>query len=84
MTRNESFRRKIIYIAAIALLLIPLSFISQPATIKKDGGESTVGGMLSQLRKQHGLSQAEISEINRVAVCQGLLSFALARLQLAC
>ncbi len=64
MTRNESFRRKIIYIAAIALLLIPLSFISQPATIKKDGGESTVGGMLSQLRKQHGLSQAEISEIN--------------------
>lgn len=32
MRRNHSFIRKVIYIAIIALLLIPLSYLSQPAT----------------------------------------------------
>lgn len=63
MTRNESFRRKIIYIATIAVLLVPLSVVSQPATVKK-GGEASSGGLLAQLRKDHRLSQAELSDID--------------------
>ena len=63
MTQNDSFRRKIIYISAIAVLLVPLSVISQPATVKK-GGASTSGGLLSKMRTQYRLSQAELSEID--------------------
>lgn len=63
MTQNDSFRRKIIYISAIAVLLVPLSFISQPATVKK-GGSATGGGLLSRMRSQHRLSQAELSDID--------------------
>ena len=63
MTRNDSFRRKIIYIVAIAVLLIPLSVISQPATVSKSG-EARGGGLLSQKRKDHRLSQAELSDID--------------------
>lgn len=62
MTQNESFRRKIIYISAIAILLVPLAFISQPATVKKEG--TTDGGLLSQMRKEYRLSQAELSDID--------------------
>ena len=40
MNRNASFWRKIGYIAAIALLLIPLAALSQPATTSKAGAGS--------------------------------------------
>ena len=63
MTQNDSFRRKIIYISAIAVLLVPLSVISRPATVKKDG-TGTEGGLLAKMRKDHRLSQAELSDID--------------------
>src|SRR5688500_16906643 len=62
MSRNASFIRKISYIAAIALLLIPLAALSQPATTSKSG--DTPGGKLAQLRKEHNLAQAELGEID--------------------
>ncbi|MCH5374699.1 MAG: hypothetical protein JJ992_12045 [Planctomycetes bacterium] len=52
MSHDASFRRKVIYGAAIALLLIPLFLLGQPATT----GSS--GGALAQLRSKYNLSQA--------------------------
>lgn len=62
MSRNASFMRKIAYITAIALLLLPLSALSQPATVGPRG--STPGGKLAQLRTEYNLSQAELGEID--------------------
>jgi hypothetical protein len=65
MSRNASFYRKIAYITAIAVLLLPLAAISQPAAVdpqRADGGSP--GGKLSQLRTEYNLSQAELGEID--------------------
>ncbi len=62
MSRNASFVRKVIYIAAIALLLIPLSALSQPSTVSRTG--TSPGGKLAQLRTEYNLSQAELGEID--------------------
>ena len=65
MSRNSSFVRKIAYIAAIAVLLLPLSALSLPATVEPNsptGG--TPGGKLSQLRAEYNLAQAELGEID--------------------
>ncbi|MEX2175914.1 MAG: hypothetical protein WD872_16250, partial [Pirellulaceae bacterium] len=65
MNRSKSFTRKIAYIAAIALLLLPLAAISQPAAVdpdRADGGSP--GGKLAQLRTEYNLAQAELGEID--------------------
>lgn len=70
MRRNRSFIRKVVYIAIIALLLIPLSFLSQPATSSgssaSESGEDlgSSGGKLARLRHEHHLSQANLGEID--------------------
>ena len=56
--RRRSFIRKIVYIAAVAVLLLPLSWLSRPATTKEGGGK------LAELREQYGLSQASLGEID--------------------
>jgi len=63
MTGKTSFWRKVSYIAAMAILLVPLSWVSRPATRDREGRISE-GGVLSQLRRQYGLSQAELGEID--------------------
>jgi hypothetical protein len=64
MSRNASFARKIAYIAAIALLLLPIAALSQPATISPGKAGSSPGGKLSRLRAQYNLAQAELGEID--------------------
>ena len=63
MIRNASFRRKIVYGILIVILLIPVSLISQPSSRNSEGQMST-GGTLAQMRTKHGLSQAELGEID--------------------
>ena len=78
MSRNASFYRKIAYIAAIAVLLLPLAALSQPAAIdpsRADGGSP--GGILSQLRAKHNLSQAELGEIDPASETMKLASVGL-------
>ena len=65
MIQNVSFRRKVLYLAVIALLLFPLYMIGRPAT--GDPGQSAQarpGGTLAQLRSVYDLSQAELGEID--------------------
>ena len=52
MNPRRSFVRKIVYLVAIALLLVPLFWISQPSTIGAKGTPGTPGGQLAQLRAE--------------------------------
>ena len=49
MSSRSTFQRKIVYLAAIAFLLIPLFWLSQPATI------ATKESPGSRTRKSHHL-----------------------------
>ncbi len=59
-----AFRRKIIYIAAICLLIVPLFAMGQPSTTSSEGAQGSPGGELAKLRTKHDLSQANLSEID--------------------
>lgn len=62
MSRDISFWRKVAYIGVIVLLLFPLFWIGQPATLTATG--SNPGGVLARLRAANNLSQAELGEID--------------------
>lgn len=64
MSRNDSFTRKVAYIGAIALLLLPIAAISQPATINPGKTGNSAGGKLARLRAQYNIAQAELGEID--------------------
>lgn len=78
MTSNRSFVRKVAYIVVIVLLLIPLSMMSQPATMKKDSSgrfDYRPGGALAEMRRQEGLSQAELGDIDPASETMKLATF---------
>ena len=77
MSNNSPFVRKIIYIACIGALLIPLSMISRPETRKADGSIDDSGGHLSILREENDLSQAKMSEIDPASETMKLASLGL-------
>ena len=58
MNQRQRFIKKIAYACVIAALLLPLSWLSQPATTASQGGK------LAQMRKAHHLSQATLGEID--------------------
>ena len=64
MTSNSNYIRKVIYIALIGILLVPVSFLSRPTTRNKDNNIQDSGGVISQLRNDYELSQAKLSEID--------------------
>lgn len=61
---NASFVRKVIYLVGIAVLLLPIAALSQPATAGRGQAERSAGGKLAQLRAEYRLSQAELGEID--------------------
>jgi hypothetical protein len=64
--RNASFVRKLIYIACIVLLLIPLSIIARPETASRDelAKKSATSGMLAEMRSDYRLSQTSLGDID--------------------
>lgn len=64
MNKNASFRRKIAYIGAIALLMLPIAALSQPSTLSPGKTGNFPGGRLAQLRAKYNLAQAELGEID--------------------
>ena len=50
MNQSKSFVRKVIYIALVGGLLIPLSLVSRPATRDKQNAIQDAGGVLSAMR----------------------------------
>jgi hypothetical protein len=79
MTGNQAFIRKVVYVAIIALLLLPLAALSQPATVGPKGRPElgSPGGKLAQLRVQHNLAQAELGEIDPASETMKLASLGL-------
>lgn len=67
MNKNASFRRKTIYACILALLLIPLFLLSQPASPGIDGQGGTSGGALAQLRTRYHLDESELGDVDLVA-----------------
>jgi hypothetical protein len=77
MNASSPFVRKIIYIALIGILLIPLSLVSRPETRNETGNIEDAGGQLSQLREDYSLSQAKLSEIDPASETMKLASLGL-------
>jgi hypothetical protein len=73
---TASFRRKIVYLVCIAVLLIPLYSLGQP--MSERGGEVTnQGGKLSQLRLRHDIGQASLGEIEPASTSMRLATVGL-------
>ena len=68
MSSRSSFLRKIGYLVAIAVLLIPLFWLSQPATSAGKGGQGSPGGKLARLRQQYHLSQSQLGQVDPTSV----------------
>jgi len=66
MKRDQPFVRKVIYLVAMAALLVPINMISSPAT------NTRPGGTLSQLRAEHRLSQANLGDIDPAGASMSL------------
>lgn len=62
MNRRRSFFRKIMYLGAIALLLVPLYWLSRPAV--QDASGMHQGGVLAELRREQKLAQSSLGEID--------------------
>ena len=77
MNNSNPFIRKIIYIACIGALLIPLSLVSRPETRNADGDIKDAGGVLSMLREKNNHSQAKMSEIDPASETMKLASLGL-------
>ncbi|MEL7499419.1 MAG: hypothetical protein AAFN77_17570 [Planctomycetota bacterium] len=75
--KNKPFVRKIIYIALIAVLVIPLAMISLPETRDPQGEIDKPGGKLAQLREEFNLSQAKMSDIDPASETMKLASLGL-------
>jgi len=64
MTPQRSFVRKIQYLVAMAVLLMVLVWLGQPATIGVGTEKGSAGGVLAQLRQKHHFSEAQLGEID--------------------
>ncbi|HQU46601.1 MAG TPA: IRE (iron responsive element), partial [Pirellulales bacterium] len=62
---RRSFIRKIIYIVCIGILLVPLSYYSQPATVAAGNErQASSGGKLAQLREKDQIGASSLGEID--------------------
>jgi len=68
MTSRKPFQRKILYGVCIVVLLLPLLWLSQPATGDAAGASASSGGLLARLREKHQLSPAQLGEIDPTSV----------------
>jgi hypothetical protein len=62
--RDRSFYRKVTYLVAMGALLMPLFWLSQPATRQPGTQHGQPGGKLARLRETYHLSQTEIGQID--------------------
>ncbi|MDO4587791.1 MAG: hypothetical protein Q4C95_10910 [Planctomycetia bacterium] len=74
MTQQKLFFRKILYIVIIAVLIIPLYMMGNPAQRNKDGTLSQ-GGKLAQFRNDHGLAEVNLGEIDPASSTMKLATF---------
>jgi hypothetical protein len=68
MSSRSTFFRKIVYLVVIAALLMPLRWLSHPATSAAKDAPASPGGKLAQLRDRYHLSQAQLGQIDPASV----------------
>jgi hypothetical protein len=61
---DRSFLRQVAYLALMALLLLPLALLSQPATVATSSRPASPGGYLAQQRDAFKLGQANLGKID--------------------
>jgi hypothetical protein len=74
---RPAFIRKLVYLAVIAALLIPLARLSQPSTAAMPGRPASAGGVLAQKRQEFKLGQANLGKIDPASETLRLASFGL-------
>ncbi|MEZ6134800.1 MAG: hypothetical protein R3C53_07815 [Pirellulaceae bacterium] len=57
-------RRRLTYICAMVVLLVPLYFLGNPSVRKPDGSVIREGGVLAQLRTAYDLGQSDLGELD--------------------
>lgn len=57
-------RRRLFYICAMVLLLVPLYFLGNPSVRNSDGSVKQPGGTLAQIRTEYDLGQGDLGEID--------------------
>lgn len=73
MTRSNGIRNKLIYLAVLIAMLIPLYLLGQPA----GGGAGDAGGRLTQMRVQYNIAESELGDINPASETAKLASLGL-------
>lgn len=58
-----AYRRKLIYIAAIVAILVPLYVLGQPSVIRDDK-QTSAGGTLAQIREKYDLGQGDLGKLD--------------------
>ncbi len=64
MSGQSSFRRKVAYLIGIAVLMVPIALLGQPSTRKTNDHPGSEGGLLAQFRRDQGLSEANLGELD--------------------
>jgi len=57
-------RRRLFYISAMVLLLVPLYFLGKPSVRRQDGSILDQGGTLAQLRTHYDLGQSDLGQMD--------------------
>lgn len=72
MNRSTIVGRKLIYLAVLVAMLIPLYLLGQPA-----GGQGDLGGRLSVMRHQFNIAESDLGEISPASETMKLASLGL-------
>ena len=72
MNRTTALGRKLIYLAVLVAMLIPLYLLGQPA-----GGQGDLGGRLSVMRHQYNIAESDLGEISPASETMKLASLGL-------
>ena len=72
MNRTTALGRKLIYLAVLVAMLIPLYLLGQPA-----GGQGDLGGRLSVMRHQFNIAESDLGEISPASETMKLASLGL-------
>lgn len=66
MTERRFYVRKLVYLAVIVVLILPISWLSMPARGTHAGVQvdQSTGGVLAQMRQEYGLSHGSLGNID--------------------
>jgi hypothetical protein len=73
MSNLTSFQRKLVYIACIILLLLPITELGMPAEPARDGLAGSAGGVLAQSRAKYMYGEHDLGNVDPASSTMNLL-----------